>query len=234
MNKFFLITILFIAFLSIIVECKKSSSDASSEEVSADSGDASSEEDSSSSKKKHKKGKTKAAAAIDTRELEGVWKTTFYFNHTESRVIARSCQKVDEIPWSISGTQWTQQLDVDPLYDSNGRWGIKELIQGDNINFVKIELLKNSIDSIEPCIGYMREGTKLFMMFNSTNPSTCPQKFQFFNDVCSNTVDYTVSECQSGKCLKDPREVEYNAVASNAHRLYAPILIFLPFLVSWV
>ncbi|KAI0226342.1 hypothetical protein L0F63_003015, partial [Massospora cicadina] len=169
-----------------------------------DTEEGSGEEESSSRRSRSKK----KAAAIDTSELEGVWDSTFYFNHTKSRVVARSCQKNEGLQWAISGSSWTQTSSDgnDPLYNSNGRWSIKELIRDESINFVKIELLKNSIDLIEPCIGYMRDGSKLYTMLNSTNPSTCPQKFQFFNDVCSNSVDYTVSECLSGKCTKNFNE----------------------------
>ncbi|KAJ9073883.1 hypothetical protein DSO57_1011996 [Entomophthora muscae] len=216
LSKQFILLFLASIFLLGLIDAKKSASEDPAEDG-----------DEETSGKKSKKGKKKAAT-IDTSELEGVWESTFYFNHTESRVVARTCQKEGGLTWTITGTTWTQSSSSDPLYNSNGRWTIKELIRDDSINFVKIELLKNSIDLIEPCIGYMRDGPKLFMMVNSTNPSTCPQKFQFFNDVCSNTVDYTVSECQSGKCTKNLNEVKEDPKnsASLPHLGFAILVSF--------
>ncbi|KAJ9063270.1 hypothetical protein DSO57_1001708 [Entomophthora muscae] len=81
LSKQFILLFLASIFLLGLIDAKKSASEDPAEDG-----------DEEISGKKSKKGKKKAAT-IDTSELEGVWESTFYFNHTESRVVARTCQK---------------------------------------------------------------------------------------------------------------------------------------------
>ncbi|KAJ9063268.1 hypothetical protein DSO57_1001706 [Entomophthora muscae] len=59
----------------------------------------------------------------------------------------------------------------------------------------------------------MRDGPKLFMMVNSTNPlHTSPQKLQFFNDVCP-TLDNRLGMPVRKVCEESQRSQKTQRIA---------------------
>lgn len=157
--------------------------------------------------------------SIDVSDLEGEWQTTYYYNYSNTKIVARYCETQNGIKWTISGDKWDQNNDnaepkKDLMFNSNGKWTITEVIKSPQINFVKVEVYKDSdgligglvgdatgvLQPTTACFAYMKTDDQLLTMFNFTDPKYCPPKFIFFDDVCSNFIGYTVSKCQSGKC----------------------------------
>lgn len=190
------------------------------------------EEDADAGTSKKKLAKT----TIDTSQLEGSYTVNFYYNNTDSKIVARTCSTVSELKWIISGTSWTQSIDganpsKDILFNSNGKWTIKEIIVDDSINYAKFEVYKDNTDLIKACSAWKRsdDGTVNFM-FNFTNPETCPQKMMFFADVCSNQVDFAVATCNKGKCTKNGKEDTDSSDLSFNNYIGLNFLYLLPIL----
>ncbi|KXN68227.1 hypothetical protein CONCODRAFT_9573 [Conidiobolus coronatus NRRL 28638] len=151
-------------------------------------------------------------AKSDMSQLEGVWSVTYTYNTSTSPEVVRQCSSQDGIEWVIKGTSWTVNFkDASPpkdlVYESNGRWTVKQVTQGgDSWMNVKLNLLQKNINNIEPCLGFQRDGNTLYVNHNWKDIKQCPTTFYPPNDYCRNDTAYMVATCKSGACTKSYAE----------------------------
>jgi hypothetical protein len=159
---------------------------------------------------------------IDLSDLEGTWSTEFYYNHDVGGKI-KTCKVQSSQTWVFNGQAWSQYYnqstpDKDIVFNSNGKFQIKEIIKQSDINYIKADILVNKINLTEICWAYMRDGNKLWSMVNYADGILCPTKFMYFNDACTDQFDFAISTCVSGKCIDKPTR-EYDAKSSSAFNL---------------
>ncbi|KAJ3094589.1 hypothetical protein HDU97_007882 [Phlyctochytrium planicorne] len=94
-----------------------------------------------------------------------------------ARAAAVPCKTITDVTWDVNGNVWKRSAAVPDRFNSNGRYYVRQVVKGEDMNFIKMRVFFDLVDEAEVCVGYIREGDKLQMIMSSTQPEVCPDKF---------------------------------------------------------
>ncbi|KAI9332002.1 hypothetical protein DFJ73DRAFT_781346 [Zopfochytrium polystomum] len=101
------------------------------------------------------------------------------------------CTTNTDVTWDVAGSVWKRRSPVPDRFNSNGRYFVLQAVRGDDMNFVKFRVFQDLVTEVQPCVGYVREASKLRMVMNASDPETCPDKFDEYYGVCGRYVFMT-------------------------------------------
>ncbi|KAI8853650.1 hypothetical protein BC829DRAFT_439762 [Chytridium lagenaria] len=76
----------------------------------------------------------------------------------ERRASITPCKTITDVSWDVQGNVWRRNAAVPDRFNSNGRYYIRQVVKGSDMDFVKFRVFVDLVDEMETCVGYTKEG----------------------------------------------------------------------------